>query len=218
MAKEYMKRILLCFMGVMFCGLASALGAMAGSTGTNAWNTLALGIQNRTGLSYGTAILSVSAVIILIDLLGRGKLGIGTVINVVFVAYYSDFFLARLAFLPTADGPALGLVYTLSGQILLSFATLVYMSAGLGAGPRDTLMVLVGKRFPRIPIGAARFAIEMAALAAGILLGAPFGIGTVLVVALQASIFQLACKVSGVEPRNIPQEDFLTTFRRVQGK
>lgn len=215
MAKEYGKRILICFIGVMLCGMACSLGAMAGAAGTNAWNTLALGIQRHTGLTFGTASLTVSCAIVLIDIVGRGKLGIGTLINVVFTAYFSDFFLAKLAFLPAADGPALGLLYTLSGQVLLSFATLMYMSPGLGAGPRDTLMVLVGKKFPRIPIGGARFAIEMCALAAGLLLGAPFGIGTVLVVALQASIFQLACKVTGIEPRAIVQEDFAATFRRL---
>ena len=125
MAKTYFKRTLSCFVGVMLCGLASSLGAMAGGAGTNAWNTLALGISGRTGMTFGTATLSVSAAIILIDILGRGKLGFGTVINVVFVAYFSDFFLARLSFLPVADGPVLGLIYTLSGQFLLSFATLL---------------------------------------------------------------------------------------------
>ena len=100
------KRILICFIGVMLCGMACSLGAMAGAAGTNAWNTLALGIQRHTGLTFGTASLTVSCAIVLIDIVGRGKLGIGTLINVVFTAYFSDFFLAKLAFLPAADGPA----------------------------------------------------------------------------------------------------------------
>ena len=218
MVKEYTRRLLTCFVGVMLCGMACSLGAMAGSVGTNAWNTLAIGIQNHTGLTFGRASLIVSITILLIDIVGRGKLGLGTVINVFFTAYFSDFFLAVLDFLPAADSWGLGLVYTLTGQVMLSFATLMYMAPGLGAGPRDTLMVLVGKKMPRVPIGMARFTIEMAALLAGLVLGAPFGIGTVLIVALQASIFQLACKVTKIEPRVIVQEDFAATFRRIRKK
>ena len=52
-------------------------------------------------------------------------------------------------------------------------------------------------------------------LIVGVLLGAPFGLGTVLVIVLQASIFQLACRVTNIEPRNIVHEDFAATFRRV---
>ena len=58
--------------------------------------------------------------------------------------------------------------------------------------------------------------IAVVAMAVGILLGAPFGLGSVLVTALQASIFQFACHVTKVEPRNIPHEDFAATIRRLR--
>jgi uncharacterized protein len=54
----------------------------------------------------------------------------------------------------------------------------MYIGAALGAGPRDSLM-LVGSLRTRIRIGAVRVAIEVAALAAGMLLGGTFGVGTV---------------------------------------
>ena len=216
MVKEYAKRVLICFTGLALCGLACALGVKAGDVGTNAWNTLALGIQNKTSLSFGTASFVVSLTIVIIDLLGKGRLGFGSLLNVIFVAYFSDFWLGHLEFLPTADNMALGLVYTLAGQFLMAFATLLYMIPALGCGPRDTLMVLLGKKVPKVPIGAVRFCIETAALGVGLLLGAPFGLGTVLIMALQASIFQLACRVTNIEPRNIVHEDFAGTFRRIQ--
>ena len=53
-------------------------------------------------------------------------------------------------------------------------------------------------------------------LGVGVLLGAPFGIGSVLAMALQASIFQLVCKLVHYEPRNVVHEDFLDTWRRFQ--
>lgn len=218
MVKEYTKRVMLCMMGLALCGLGSALGVLAGDVGTNAWNTLALGLQQLTRQSFGTCTFLVSLSIVVIDLLGRGRLGFGSLLNVIFVAYFSDFFLTHLDFLPVADGPVLGLVYTLAGQVLMAFATLLYMVPALGCGPRDTLMVLLGKKVPKVPIGAVRFCIEAAALVVGLLLGAPFGLGTVLVMALQASIFQLACRVTNIEPRNIRHEDFGDTYRRILKK
>ena len=80
----------------------------------------------------------------------------------------------------------------------------------------DTLLILIGQKFPKAPIGAVKFCIEIAVLLIGFLLGAPVGIGTVLILLLQASIFQFACQVTGVEPRNIPHEDFAATIRRLR--
>ena len=54
------------------------------------------------------------------------------------------------------------------------------MWPGLGCGPRDTLMVIIGKRFPKAPIGFIKFCMELVVLLIGVLLGAPFGLGTVL--------------------------------------
>ena len=56
------------------------------------------------------------------------------------------------------------------------------------------------------------------ALLAGLLLGAPFGLGTVLVMVLQASIFQLACKITRYEPRSVTHENILDTCRGLLGK
>jgi len=72
-----------------------------------------------------------------------------------------------------------------------------------------------GKLFPQIPIGIVKFAIEIAALLAGIIMGASFGIGTVLVIALQASFFQFACRVCRFEPRDTVIEDVRDTVQRI---
>ena len=78
MFREYFKRLLICVTGLALFALGTFWGVKAGSAGTNAWNTLSLGISSSTGLSFGTATQMISAVIIAIDLLGRGKLGVGS--------------------------------------------------------------------------------------------------------------------------------------------
>ena len=218
MAREYFKRIIICIAGLALYALGTVFGVFAGSAGTNGWNTIALGLSNTAGISFGTAVLTVSVVILIIDFFGKGKLGLGTFMNALLIPWMSDFFIKTLTFIPDPPNTAVGVVYALTGQMIIAFATVVYMRPGLGAGPRDTLMVVTGKLVPKVPIGIVKFALEIAALLAGVIMGAAFGIGTVLVIALQASFFQFACRVCRFEPRDVKNEDLADTFRRIRGK
>jgi len=218
MLKEYTKRFTYCGLSLALYGFGSFLGVKAGAAGTNAWNTLSLGISEMTGVSFGTATLLISVVIIAIDFFGKGKLGFGTLLNALLIPFFSDLFLNIFSFIPNATSPIAGALCTLAGQTVVSFATILYMLPALGCGPRDTLMVIIGKKFPKAPIGTVKLCIEIGVLVVGFLMGAPFGIGTVLVMVLQASIFQFACKITRYEPRNAEHEDFLDTYRRITGK
>ena len=60
----------------------------------------------------------------------------------------------------------------------MGVGTALYLGAGLGAGPRDSLMV-VGAQRTRFRIGVVRATLELCALAAGVALGGTFGVGTV---------------------------------------
>nr|MDQ2981803.1 hypothetical protein [Actinomycetota bacterium] len=54
----------------------------------------------------------------------------------------------------------------------------LYLGADLGAGPRDSLMVVGARRTP-FRIGVVRAALELCALAVGFALGGTVGVGTV---------------------------------------
>ena len=218
MLKDYAKRLLVCLCGLALYALGNYFGVLAGSAGTNGWNTMALGLSNVTGMTFGTGVFTIGIALLVIDYLGKGKLGVGTFLNVFLISWLSDVFLRVLTFIPDPPNTAVGVFYALLGQMIIAFATVLYMRPGLGAGPRDTLMVIVSKALPRMPVGLVKFIIEMAALGAGILMGAPFGIGTVLVIALQASFFQFACWVCKFVPREVINEDLADTWRRLRGR
>ena len=216
MAGDYCRRIVICIIGLALYALGTVFGVFAGAAGTNGWNTMAIGLSSVTGMSFGTAVFAIGAVLLVIDFLGKGKLGLGTFMNVLLIPWMADIFLKILIFIPDPPSVFVGVLYTLAGQMIIAFATVVYMRPGLGAGPRDTLMVVTGKLVPKVPIGIVKFALEIAALAAGVIMGAAFGIGTVLVIALQASFFQFACRVCRFEPRDITNEDLADTIRRIR--
>ena len=216
MVRDYCRRVAVCIIGLALYALGTVFGVFAGAAGTNGWNTMAIGLSNVTGITFGTAVFAIGVVLLVIDFLGKGKLGLGTFMNVLLIPWMSDIFLKILTFIPDPPNVFVGVLYTLMGQMIIAFATVVYMRPGLGAGPRDTLMVVTGKLVPKVPIGIVKFALEIAALLAGVIMGAAFGIGTVLVIALQASFFQFACRVCGFEPRDVTNEDLADTIRRIR--
>lgn len=217
MYKEYFKRFSLCLLGLMLYGLGNTMGVKAGEAGTNAWSSLSLGVANISGLSFGTATLLISAVVITIDILGKGELGCGMILNTLFIPVFSDMFLAIFSGIPNASNMFGGVILTLLAQVVIAFATVLYLLPCLGAGPRDTLLVIIGRKIPKAPIGAVKFGIEMCVLLVGFLLGAPFGLGTVLILILQASIFQSVCKLCRFEIRSVKHESIATTFKRLMG-
>jgi uncharacterized membrane protein YczE len=101
--------------------------------------------------------------------------GLGTLVNAVLIGACVD---GGLAVLPIAPNAVWGVAYLAAGLIVFGLGTGLYMSANLGAGPRDSLMVALARgRASRL--GRARAVVELVALGVGIFLGGPLGWGTV---------------------------------------
>jgi uncharacterized protein len=148
------------------------------------WDVLHQGIAKHTPLSFGIAIEVVGVAVLLLAWLLGAPPGVGTVANAVlvggFVALLQPLHAAHeLALLPIAGRLAL----LVAGLVLFGVGTALYIGAGLGSGPRDSLM-LVGARKLRMRVGVVRALIEISALVAGVALGGRVGIGTVLFAAL----------------------------------
>jgi uncharacterized membrane protein YczE len=77
--------------------------------------------------------------------------------------------------------PRIGLL--VFGLACFGVGTAFYIGANLGAGPRDSLM-LVGSKRTGIRIGAMRALLEITVLLIGVLLGGTVGLGTVAFAAL----------------------------------
>jgi uncharacterized membrane protein YczE len=109
-----------------------------------------------------------------------GVPGIGTVANAILVGTFIQLLssIDGVADL-SHDGLGTRIPLLLAGVLLIGPATALYIGADLGAGPRDTLM-LVGARRTRFRIGLVRGTLELTALVIGTVLGGTFGVGTVL--------------------------------------
>ncbi len=143
------------------------------------WDVLHQGIARHTPISFGLANVCVGLVVLFIAWALGGPPWIGTLANAVLIGLFIQLFLSFDAVQSLGHEPlAVRIVLLAVGIGLAGPGSAFYIGADLGAGPRDTLM-LVGRLRSGRRIGLVRFVIEIAVLVAGILLGGTFGVGTV---------------------------------------
>jgi uncharacterized protein len=148
--------------------------------GLSPWDVLNQGIAEHSPLSFGMANVAVAILVLAIAWALGGVPGIGTVANAVLVGSCIQLLTSIRGVQHLAHGGlAIRIPLLLAGIVLIGPASAFYIGADFGAGPRDTLM-LVGARRTRFRVGMVRGALEISALAIGILLGGTFGVGTVL--------------------------------------
>ena len=218
MASEYFKRWCVCMAGLLLCGTGSYCTVQASAIGIGAWETFQTGLSLSTGILYGNCTVMVSFAIILIDLLLKGKIGIGTLCNAVIIGKTVDFWHLTFDFLPLAQTLPVGLLYLVCGQLLNAFGSYLYMKPALGCGPRDTLMVILAKRFPKVNIGIVRFCMELCVFFVGVLLGAPYGWGTLFAMGITSFIMQAVFKLCKFRARDVQHENLADTYRRIRRK
>jgi uncharacterized membrane protein YczE len=168
--------LFLCAVGIV-CFLEARLGLPP-------WDVLHQGIANRTPLSFGAANEVVAVGVLALAWALGARVGIGTVANAALIGLFI-IVLQPLHVVQELSGWPLGPRILLVGAGLVAFGlgSAFYIGASLGAGPRDSLM-LVGSRRTGIRIGAMRAMIEIFVLVAGFLLGGTVGLGTLAFAAL----------------------------------
>ncbi|MEN3302436.1 hypothetical protein [Pseudonocardia sp.] len=164
----------------LFAGLALYGTSMAmqirGGLGLNPWDVLHQGLATRLPISFGAITAVTGVVVLLLWIPLRQRPGIGTVANVVVIAFAVD---AALALLPAPTGLVPRVAMMAGGIVLNGVASAAYVGARLGPGPRDGLMTGFAARTGR-SIRLVRTAIEIVVLGTGWLLGGTVGVGTVL--------------------------------------
>jgi uncharacterized membrane protein YczE len=159
--------------------------------GAGPWDVLNLGLAKSLGILYGTASVAVSYAILGIDIALKEPIGIAMFIDAFVVGKSVDFF-NRINLVPKCDSLITGIPVMLIGLVIMAYTQYTYMSASLGCGPRDTLLVALAKRVKKIPIGAISITLLSAATFVGWLLGGPVGVGTLICAFATGPIMQFA--------------------------
>ena len=178
------------------------------------WDCLGMGLSYHLPLNYGLCMTLVAVTILLIDILLKEKIGYGTIIDALFTGNFVQFFNSVNPF-PLNKSLAAGIAIMLAGFVFMALGMAVYMKCAQCCGPRDSLLVGLGKRMPRLPIGLVEVLLWAFVLLAGWLLGGPVGIGTVISTFGAGLVMQLVYYIIRFEPRNLRHRGVVEVSRQL---
>lgn len=216
MAISYLKRLARLILGLFLYGLGSFLSVQA-NVGLAPWDAFAMGMANILDMSFGTSVIFTGAAVLVIDLFLHEKIGLGTILNTILIGAFVNM-IEGWGLIPRMQDFLPGVLMLLLGQCVICVGSVFYIGAGLGCGPRDALMVALGKRFNKVPIGVVRALLEGSVLLIGYLLGAKVGVGTVIAVLGIGFILEWTFRLFRFDVKAIRHESIFETLRIWQGK
>jgi len=193
-------RVAAVVLGLFLFALGVALNLRSG-LGLGPWDVLHQGISRHTPLSFGQASQAIGALVIAAGLLLRIRPGVSTVLNMALIGFFVDRILG-VRIVPSAapDGLVVQFLVDALGVLLVGLGSGLYIRGGLGAGPRDGLMLglqaLTGQR-----IAVTRAGLEIVVAAIGFLLGGTLGLGTLVFALGVGPAVELGFRLCGVPPR-----------------
>lgn len=178
------------FVGLLIMSFGIVLTIKA-DLGCAPWDVLHIGLYRKFGLTIGTWSMIVGvAVLTASALLLKQFPRIGAFLNMIFVGIFIDLYM-MIPYLRTPHTLIGKLVMLLVGIVITGYGIGIYISANIGAGPRDSLMLalteLTGWKVQYI-----RIAMEGLVLFFGWVLGGPVSIGTLIFCVMIGSVTGIA--------------------------
>ncbi len=140
--------LIMMILGITLIGFSVAIFRLI-AFGTDPYSAMNLGFTNIFPLSYGTMQLAVNLVLLLFQLrFAKNTMGVGSFINLILLAYMSDYFLYVLKTVPiNYELLEIRILLLLISLICLTFAISLYTISDLGIAPYDCLSVFMSEKW-----------------------------------------------------------------------
>ena len=142
--------------------------------GATPWTVFAQGLGRRLGVSIGWSTILVSLVVLIAWWPLRERPGVGTLSNLVVIAWVLDLTSSHVA---TPSSPVWRALLMVAGVAAIGVGSAFYLTTGLGPGPRDGLMTSLHRRL-HVSVVYVRLSLEVSVLVVGWSLGGVVGVGT----------------------------------------
>jgi uncharacterized membrane protein YczE len=163
------------------------------NAGAAPWTVFATGLSRATGLSLGWATFVVSCGVFSGWWPLRQRPGFGTIANLTVIPIFLEIGYRAI---PGARSGWMQVVMMLGGLAAIGGGGALYLSCAMGTGPRDGLMVGLGRRF-HLPIARLRTGIELSALLVGVAMGGAVGFGTLVFAVAIGPILSVTLRIVG---------------------
>ena len=214
------KEVFLGWIKIIFGLIIFSMGVhltIRANLGLAPWDCLGMGLANQTPLNYGLSMTITAIICLIIDLLMKEKIGFGTIIDALFTGNCVQVF-NDLDHFPETTNVFIGILIIIAGLTLMAVGQFFYMSAGQCCGPRDALLVGLGKRLSFLPIGAVLVILYGTVLLIGWLLGGPVGIGTIVTTFGSGVVMQMVFNALKFEPRDVDHQSVFQTLAKLRSR
>ncbi|MGE5572604.1 MAG: YczE/YyaS/YitT family protein [Bacteroidota bacterium] len=193
MPKELSKQLSMLMAGMFLIGLGVYPHVQA-DIGAEPFTVLAQGIPHLTGLQFGRAMQSLNVIIILVILIAdRRRIGLATLLSAVLVAFFAD---TLMGWIPHASGTPAAALMLLAAVVGMGVGVWVFISADLGEGAVEGLVMLIHRR-TGLEVRWARVLMDSACVLVGALLGGCVGVRTLIGAFCTGRVIQETLRVLG---------------------
>ena len=174
------RRVPALFVAVTLMGFGVAMFNLLGF-GADPCTVMNMGLSRVLGIPFGTLQLLVNCLLILIVIrYDVGRIGLGTLANMVLVGYVAQFCMAVIDRIPALAGLTLTarLIIFVPTLLLFLVAASTYMCVDMGVAPYDAIPQIISARM-HWPFRLVRMAWDFVMMLGGYLLGSVVGLVTI---------------------------------------
>ena len=137
------KRILMCVIGVMICGISVGFFKVA-ALGVDPFQSFMSGLDALIPIGFGTLYLIANACLLLFSLIAdRHYIGLATIINLTLLGYVAQYTLELLQYLFPELSFAGKIGMMIIGIVLCCFSASLYFVADLGVSTYDAIALII---------------------------------------------------------------------------
>jgi uncharacterized membrane protein YczE len=168
-------RLLILAFGLFLFGIGESLYIQS-NLGNSPWAVFADGVAKLTGTTIAWSTFAISCVVFLLWMPLKEKYGIGPIANTLIVPLAMN---VGLTLIPRQASIANGVLFLVVGIACVGLGSAIYITCGLGAGPRQGMMTAL-HRITGIRVARIATSIEVVVFTLGVLMGGKYGIGTLV--------------------------------------
>ena len=207
---KIIRKFIRLMLGFMLCA-SSTIFMLNSNLGLSPWDVFHQGISNVTGLTIGEANILSSIIVILIGILLKQRIGLGTLLNIIMIGTFVDI-INNSNLIPIANNLWMGIIMMIIGMFVMGYGCYLYIGCELGCGPRDGVMVGLSSKLNK-PIKIVRGSIEVFVLIIGIFLGGKFGIGTLISAFAIGYCIQIVFQLRNFDAVSLNHKSILDTIK-----
>ncbi|WP_046212407.1 YczE/YyaS/YitT family protein [Paenibacillus wulumuqiensis] len=175
------KRLIVMLVGNVFLGMGISIFKLSG-LGNDPFSGMVMALADTSGIAYARFLILLNLSLFVIQLIaGRRFIGIGTIVNAVFLGYVVTFFYNIWIDVPGEPQLLWQRVITVAiGVVVCSFGVSLYQTSNVGIAPYDCLSLLMRDRFPRVSYFWHRMFTDALCALICFMFGGIIGLGTLV--------------------------------------